>query len=51
MPELRYRLVPVDAERAVFHDAWQRHPMRTGDTPMLAFAAWLDPSDRRQIRI
>lgn len=42
---------PVDAGCAVFHDAWQFHAMRTGDSPMLAFAAWLDPGDRRQIRI
>lgn len=42
---------PVDAGCAVFHDAWQYHAMRTGDSPMLAFAAWLDSGDRRQIRV
>lgn len=42
---------PVDAGGAVFHDAWQYHAMRTGDSPMLAFAAWLDSGDRREIRI
>jgi len=42
---------PVDAGRALFHDAWQYHAMRIGASPMLAFAAWLDSGDRRKIRI
>ncbi len=35
----------------IVHEPWQMHAMRTGDQPLLAFAAWLEPGDRTAIRI
>ncbi len=35
----------------IVHEPWQKHAMRTGDVPLLAFAAWLEPGDRTAIRI
>lgn len=36
----------VDAGDLVFHDAWQMHGMRTGATPFLAFAGWVEKGSR-----
>lgn len=33
----------------IVHDSWQNHAIRTGNTPFLAFAAWLDAGDRNGI--
>ena len=41
----------VEAGQVIHHAPWQNHAMRTHDTPMLAFAAWLDDGDRRAISI
>lgn len=41
----------VNAGDLIFHDSWQMHAMRTGDEPLLAFAAWLEGGDRAAIRI
>ena len=40
----------VTAGSLIFHDAWQMHGMRSGGTPMLAFAGWIEPGDRTAIR-
>lgn len=39
----------VAAGDLIYHDAWQMHEMRTGDTPMLAVAAWIEDGDRASI--
>jgi len=33
----------------IFHDTLQMHAMKTGSQPMLAFAGWIEPGDRRSI--
>jgi len=33
----------------IVHDGWQNHAIRTGDTPFLAFAAWLEAGPRSGI--
>ena len=35
----------------IVHEPWQMHAMQTGDEPLLAFAAWLEPGDRTAISI
>ncbi len=35
----------------IVHEPWQKHAMRTGDEPLLAFAAWLEPGNRAAITI
>ena len=35
----------------IVHEPWQKHAMRTGDAPLLAFAAWVEPGDRTAIEI
>ncbi len=35
----------------IVHEPWQKHAMRTGDAPLLAFAAWLEPGERTAIKI
>ncbi len=35
----------------IVHEPWQMHAMRTGDEPLLAFAAWLEPGNRTAISI
>jgi len=39
------------AGELIIHEPWQMHAMRTGDRPMLAFAAWLEKGIRTQIKI
>ena len=39
----------VAAGDLIFHDHWQMHAMRTRDEPLLAYAAWIEAGDRRQI--
>lgn len=39
----------VEAGDLIYHDAWAMHAMRTRDRPMLAFAGWIEPGDRRAI--
>lgn len=34
----------------IVHRPWVSHAMRTGDTPMLAFAGWVEAGDRSSIR-
>lgn len=41
----------VAAGQVIHHGPWQRHAMRTGATPLLAFAAWLDEGDRSAVTI
>ena len=33
----------------IVHDSWQKHAIRTGSTPFLAFAAWLEAGPRSGI--
>lgn len=33
----------------IYHAPWQMHAMRSGDRPVLAYAAWLDPGNREAI--
>ncbi|RVU37776.1 hypothetical protein EOI86_00265 [Hwanghaeella grinnelliae] len=33
----------------IIHNSWQKHAIRTGDTPFLAFAAWLEAGPRSGI--
>lgn len=33
----------------IFHEAWQKHAMRTTAQPLLAFAGWVEPGDRLAI--
>lgn len=33
----------------IVHDSWQKHAIRTGETPFLAFAAWLEAGPRSGI--
>ena len=39
----------VEAGELIYHDSWQMHAMRTADSPMLAFAGWIETGDRRAI--
>jgi hypothetical protein len=41
----------VEAGELIVHEPWQMHAMRTGDEPLLAFAAWLERGDRGAIEI
>lgn len=41
----------VQAGDLIVHESWQMHATRTGDKPMLAFAAWLERGDRLAIEI
>ena len=38
--------VAVPAGALILHQSWQKHAIQTGDTPFLAFAAWLEPGPR-----
>lgn len=54
-PGIQWRLdngdwFEVKAGNLIFHDSWQMHEMRTGDTPMLAVASWLEDGDRASIQ-
>jgi len=40
---------PVQPGELIFHSPWQMHAMRSGDQPVLAYAAWLDPGNREAI--
>lgn len=40
----------VDPGDLIFHDHWQVHAAKSGDTPALAFAAWLDEGDRSGVQ-
>lgn len=33
----------------IFHAPWQMHAMRSGNQPVLAYAAWLEPGSREEI--
>lgn len=33
----------------IYHSPWQMHAMRSGNKPVLAYAAWLDPGNRQDI--
>lgn len=39
----------VAAGDLIVHEPWMWHGLRTTDTPMLAFAGWLEPGDRGSI--
>ena len=39
----------VKAGDLIYHKPWRMHAMRTGEQPLLAFAGWIDPGDRRSI--
>ena len=41
----------VEAGALIVHQPWQMHASRSGDQPMLAFAAWLERGDRLAIEI
>lgn len=41
----------VTPGEAIYHAPKQTHAMRTNDTPMLAFAAWLDSASRSAIAV
>lgn len=41
----------VEPGELIVHHPWQLHAMRTGDRPLLAFAAWLEAGERRAIEI
>lgn len=36
----------VPAGSLILHESWQKHAIRTGKTPFLAFAAWLEAGPR-----
>jgi len=53
-PGVRWRLddgawFDVGAGEIVVHEPWVTHAMETGPEPMLAFAGWMEPGDRRAI--
>jgi len=55
-PGARWRLdggewFDVEPGELIVHEPWQMHAMRTGDFPLLAFAAWLEPGERTAIEI
>ncbi len=55
-PGARWRLdggewFEVAAGELIVHEPWQLHATRTGDGPLLAFAAWLEPGERLAIEI
>ena len=39
----------VPAGTMIVHNPWQKHAIRTGETPFLAFAAWLEAGSRNGI--
>jgi len=55
-PGVRWRLdggdwFEVEPGELVVHEPWQVHATRTGQHPLLAFAAWLEPGERGAIEI
>lgn len=41
----------VEPGELIVHEPWQMHATRTGDYPLLAFAAWLEAGERSAIEI
>lgn len=39
----------VEPGDLIFHQPWQMHAMRSGALPVLAYAAWLEPGNRKDI--
>ena len=39
----------AEAGDLIYHAPWQMHAMRSGATPVLAYAAWLEPGNRNEI--
>jgi len=55
-PGARWRLdggewFDVAPGELIVHEPWQMHATRTGDCPLLAFAAWLEAGERTAIEI
>ncbi|MEZ5776405.1 MAG: dimethylsulfonioproprionate lyase family protein [Hyphomicrobiaceae bacterium] len=53
-PGARWRLdggawFDVSPGDLILHEPWQTHAMWTAAEPMLAFACWTEPGDRRAI--
>ena len=39
----------TEAGDLIYHAPWQMHAMRSGDTPALAYVAWLEPGSRLDV--